>query len=285
MSNRRTPGIHHAVAPGLASWLFEDLSKIHVTVGRDKRGHLSEPFLAYYTVLTGCLLFPILLGSVIAKAFARDLTDKACLSSGEFAIPGTISIWSIDFILSITVGYGHFSFGQAKAIDICWDLVVGRIGQLFLTWVAFRVFTRAIVYAMEQDGVTCDTYAVVAFHAGTVYCTWIVFMDFLRGRAPKTVYGGATYVAMILVGLYIGLFPTLASAITSYGPISSGQINNNGNTTPFADLKVTSYLIRDGSRIGLSDDYLFTSNAPSGLGEGSRFSGSGASNLTNCELG
>lgn len=273
-SSGQAPGERISASAGLVSWIKEDLREIwddvkpvnrnlkrlHVYLGEDRHGHLTEPFLTYYTALSCCLLVPIILGSVIAKAFAKDLADLACLPSGEFAIPGTISIWSIDFIVSLTVGYGHFSFAQAKAIDICWDLVVGRVGQLFLTWIAFRVFTRAIVYAMESDGVTCATYAVATFEPASVRCTWTVLSDFVRGRAPRSGYGRATYVVMILTGIYIAMFPTLTSAITSYGPVSQALVRVANVTAPISDWRSCSYIIRDGSRLGIANDTLVTSN-------------------------
>ena len=71
---------------------------------------------------------------------------------------------------------------------------------------------------------TYDSYAAIAFGSGSVRSTWTLFADFMCAQIPKTWSACLFYLAMIWTSVYIIVFPTLASAMTSYGPISTALI-------------------------------------------------------------
>ena len=65
-------------------------------------------------------LLLVVIGSV--GLFRSDL--KACQADGSFRlIPRTYSMWSSSGFFQITLGGGHLTFAEAKAIDIIWDVV------------------------------------------------------------------------------------------------------------------------------------------------------------------
>lgn len=69
-----------------------------------------------------------LLAMVIFFALVQVLQfssmDKACLPDGSFRLsPETYSTWSSSGFFQITLGGGRLNFGQAKVIDIVWDIV------------------------------------------------------------------------------------------------------------------------------------------------------------------
>lgn len=58
--------------------------------------------------------------------------------------------WDPALFLSITLAFGRLSFTAAKAIDVIWDLFVGRGGQVLLGWVTYTIVRRSLVTAMES---------------------------------------------------------------------------------------------------------------------------------------
>ncbi|KAF8247302.1 hypothetical protein K440DRAFT_643944 [Wilcoxina mikolae CBS 423.85] len=48
------------------------------------------------------------------------------------------------------LGIGSLSFAQAKAIDVAFDLIVGRVGQLLLLWIAGSIYAAVLNQIMES---------------------------------------------------------------------------------------------------------------------------------------
>jgi hypothetical protein len=70
----------------------------------------------------GLLLSLGLLAIGAVTIFRSDLS--ACQGDGSFRLnPRTYSTWSSSGFFQITLGGGAFTFAQAKAIDIVWDIV------------------------------------------------------------------------------------------------------------------------------------------------------------------
>lgn len=241
--------------PAKESWKARAKADLAKFTELDDRGWTSEPFEIYLVILIALTALPITLGAA-SKTFTDRLADIACLPSGEFAVAGTIRNWDFRFLLSITAGFGNFSFAVAKGIDISWDLVVGRGGQLILAWIAYRIFSRAIVHAMEDGGVSCETYSAVAFHTGTLECTWTLLKDFLLGRYTKTWFRFFAYGSMIVTSVYVGLFPTVLSAMTSYGPISIAEAAYGNVSAPFSEWRPCFGLLLDGARVGYNEPFI-----------------------------
>jgi hypothetical protein len=63
-------------------------------------------------------------GSFFLHATKKGPVNQKCFTSGFFAI---------------TLQFGDFSFDTAKLIDITWDLVVGRGGQLCLAYISYPI--------------------------------------------------------------------------------------------------------------------------------------------------
>jgi len=60
----------------------------------------------------------------IGEVWPPDADFKACQADGSFRlIPRTYSMWSSSGFFQVTLGVGHLTFAEAKAIDIIWDVV------------------------------------------------------------------------------------------------------------------------------------------------------------------
>ena len=63
---------------------------------------------------------------------AYDNTTPGCLANGQAIFPWNQTVneyWDPSTALSITLGAGQYTYPEAKAIDVAWDILVGRGGQ------------------------------------------------------------------------------------------------------------------------------------------------------------
>jgi hypothetical protein len=136
----------------------------------------------------------------------------ACLDNGT-AVPQGImlrqTVWSTDQFLDITLGFGSFEFGIAKGIDIGWDLIVGRGGQIILALLSYRVSSAVLLHSMETRTASFYTYAAVGFDRGPLFSIWVSLRDLWSGRSQ-----GKGIISMaILASLYLLAFPTLVGVL------------------------------------------------------------------------
>ena len=73
-----------------------------------------------------------------------------------------------------------FTFGEAKAIDLAWNWVVGRGLQGILTLVAYRVFSDALLRATELTALPFELYAALALPSMKLELLWQVSKNMFR---------------------------------------------------------------------------------------------------------
>lgn len=69
------------------------------------------------------------------------------------------------YFFTPNLSFGALSFTQAKTIDVAWDLVVGRGGQVALAWVNWKVWNAWVVWEMERWGVGYRVGTAVSLNA------------------------------------------------------------------------------------------------------------------------
>jgi hypothetical protein len=140
---------------------------------------------------------------------------------------------------------------EAKLIDVTWDLLVGRGGQLFLLFFSYRVFSSALLRVIELNPISYKLYMALAFRPGEASALLPLSKSIWRtpGWRVKAILSW-----LLLETLYIGIFPTIASAMTSYVPISKVFIDAaDGQSIDYSTL-MPSLVLEDASSIGLSDN-------------------------------
>ena len=96
----------------------------------------------------------------------------------DCAVSGGWSFVGIDL-----VPFRKFTFGEAKAIDLVWNWVVGRGLQGILTLLAYRVFSDALLRVVELTAVPFDLYATLALPSTKIELLWQVSKNlFKRGN-------------------------------------------------------------------------------------------------------
>ncbi|GAB7330432.1 hypothetical protein MBLNU13_g02047t1 [Cladosporium sp. NU13] len=81
--------------------------------------------------------------------FYCDTSDKIRYAYADNAFDKSSPYWDGNLFLSVTMGFHGLTFPQAKAIDICFDLVVGRGSQVLLALATYPLLRRAVLRSME----------------------------------------------------------------------------------------------------------------------------------------
>ena len=226
---------------------------------------------------------------------ATDTLQLYCSGGGPpQVITGTAAaakiLWNPDLLLSITLGFGHFTFAGAKALDFTWDLVVGSGGQALLIAAVYPLSRRLIIARMEQRPISISTYTTVAFERVSLSSIWAMLCDIWpslderlsftsllakltsskdatasrrrQARAKSTghrrnVGWDGLWLCYTYAFIYIMAFAKSLSLMTGYQAISTPLVRQpdssemvNASVVAWADL-----VVEDGSRIGVTDQY------------------------------
>ena len=228
-------------------------------------------------ILVLLVLLTALTFTLVTRATVHPLTSKPfCNPNGQLILPNTASpgsnntfkyspYWHPTMFLSITLGFGKFSYPAAKAIDACWDLIVGKGGQLLLGITTYRVLRRSLVLVMERMPLTIPTFTSVATEGLSLSTLGklavSVFIDpekEERDHSSKSRLSGKLWLAAsVYVCTYVLAFGTLTSVMTGYQAQYGTYVNSTGSggLTSISDLYVPAIVVIDGSRVGVGNDF------------------------------
>ncbi|KAF2670615.1 hypothetical protein BT63DRAFT_413321 [Microthyrium microscopicum] len=167
---------------------------------------------------------------------------------------GYYNVWKPSNPFEIVFSAGSLSFGVAKLIDVIWDVVVGRGGQTVLAFISYKVLTKYLTTEMATSAISIPTYRTIFLHREpSVWSTLMLIEDFIRHRALSS---KPAMLWMITSLLFIISYPTLSSAMTSYSPQTSPYVQSyNGDYNQATSFHPILYVIRDGSRVNMTNDY------------------------------
>ncbi|KAK4209700.1 hypothetical protein QBC37DRAFT_240442, partial [Rhypophila decipiens] len=203
-------------------------------------------YLSQVPWVLGFLGLPALTASALRDA-------PGCLPNGEFN-PRSMqyNVFNSSGLFQITHGFGELSFTQAKIIDILWDVIVGRVGQMIMAFFEWRALSAYFQCAMFKGPITYNMFWTIYIETQpSLVGTLGVFQDaVLKGQRRSKI----TAVFIIISMLFIVAFPTLASAMTGYRPNAKAFVEDDtGTLIPFEAFSLSAYVVHDGSRIGLKD--------------------------------
>ncbi|KAI1346320.1 hypothetical protein F5Y01DRAFT_321917 [Xylaria sp. FL0043] len=161
--------------------------------------------------------------------------SSACRPDDTFSPFDGYSYWDISGFFQVTLPLGTFTFTQAKVIDIVWDIVIGRAGQGILAYCSWRTFADYATVSMETAPITYTSFIILFMESGpSVKSMFQLLRDFLAYR----------------------LWPTLIAALSGYSPNTGAYVKDvNGSFVPYNEFRLLSYIIHDGQRINLTNDY------------------------------
>lgn len=188
-------------------------------------------------------------------------TQAAFIEGGSDSIFSTWKgLWQFDQIFNISLGWGQLEFAQVKVIDIFWDFIIGRCGQAIVSLAAFKILGKALLHSIETDPSSFGRYSAMTFNISSTWAVMEILSDSIRLRQKRSRRSTALLWASVYVCSYAVLFPTILSAITGYQATTQTFLKSPNDNSLIAvdDLQTIAYVIRDGSRIGLWDDYPIT---------------------------
>lgn len=217
-----------------------------------------EPFAIFFsaTIFT-TIFFPLRSRSISGREAIICNADGNVISS-----VGTEPLWDIEEYFAINMLIPNFTFTQAKVVDACWDIVIGRGGQAICT------LRRSISLTMEGSALSVSAVTAICCQQIQLLSTWQLSRDLILqfrryghlstvGRHIKLVRSGA----YIFVCVYVLSFATMASVMTGYRADLTGFFDANnsqaGMTEPLGSIYKAQITLVDGDRVNLPKDLLF----------------------------
>ena len=178
-------------------------------------------------VVSWWIIALIINGVIIGLVVAADLHLRSQLDQSICAPNGKLDTrhvsgqgssygpFSFSLFFDITIASGSLSFTAVKVIDIVWDIVIGRGVQVMLTYIAYRVFAKALLQTMETDTVSPRFFSGISFAAANFSTFFTALGELRRTRGRHRVMAWRVW-GIALCILYVASFPTLLSAMTGY---------------------------------------------------------------------
>lgn len=185
--------------------------------------------------------------------------DRTFYINSDFSTPygpagKNFNAWSRGGLFQITLGFGRLPFSTVKIIDVLWDVLVGRGGQLCLGFMVYKTFTKSLIRIMERATVTYDTFWSINIEPTSVQSIYRISRDVVKTASFRF---RSAVVLMACSSAYLIAFPIVVGAMTGYSTnIAAFAPDHNNALIPFTDFVPVVYVIHDGSRLNLSDRYL-----------------------------
>lgn len=208
------------------------------------------------------------------EVFCTANGDLRVISRGQTS-QVVSSPWDPSLLLSITLGFGRITYAAAKGIDICWDLIVGRLGQPLLAFLAYLVLRRSLQRYMDNHCVDFRVFSSLSFDKVSPAALWATTCSVFKDRRqhdsmpdiPATKCGWRfrwQHFGHFVILAYILGFSTLASIMTGYQSALTPYVRRSDNHTlvELSQLESPNFVIVDGSRVGLNDYYPIHSGQP-----------------------
>lgn len=201
-------------------------------------------------------LLPIVLLSALAEIASQSyLAGRDCYPNGMWkeAAGATWRIMDSSYFFTPNLSFGAMSFTQVKVIDVAWDLIVGRGGQMLLAWVNYVVFNEWLLYHMELHRTSYKMATSVAFQTTTMGTLGVLGKEWLAfgERSWKRFWRWLAMLCMLIATLYVLAFPTLMAAMTGY--ISTYEpyvMDERSNLVSWKEVRHVDYIVHDSWRVG-----------------------------------
>ncbi|KZM22041.1 uncharacterized protein EKO05_0007886 [Ascochyta rabiei] len=166
-------------------------------------------------------LAPIVILSAIAEMASQNyIRGRSCYPNGLWkeAEGATWRIMDSTYFFTPNLSFGNMTFTQVKVIDIAWDLIIGRGGQMCLAWVNWRVSNEWLVYHLERYKTSYKMFASVTLQTTSLTTLGVLAKEFLcfGERSWGRFFRWLAMFCMLISTLYVLAFPTLMAAMTGY---------------------------------------------------------------------
>lgn len=129
--------------------------------------------------------------------------------------------------------------------------------QGILALVAYKVTTKSLTLSMEHISVPVRTFEAIALQDSTFTAFFKQVGNFLSIKG----WGHKIRILWIIIStLFIVAFPSLASAMTGYAPLTKPFVQGkDGLQFPLTSYRQVIYVVHDADRLGLQSPLILTS--------------------------
>jgi hypothetical protein len=223
------------------------------------------PWKAFFAVsILPLALAPIIVLAVVAEEASQNyIRGRDCYPNGLWkeAADATWEIMDSTYFFTPNLSFGAMTFTQVKVIDIAWDLLIGRGGQMLLAWVNYRVLNEWLVYHMEMHLTSYKMYVALAFETTTMSTLGVLAKEFIAFGKPswKRLFRWLAMFCMCFSTLYVLSFPTLMGAMTGYITTYESYVEDvNRNLIEWGKVGEVVYVIEDAKRLGYENPLVAT---------------------------
>jgi hypothetical protein len=250
--------------------------ELQETGKRSNYAALLSPWIAFI-ILAGLMatLFSVVTtrGAGVSSGYTKDLfycdsNSKIRWQNSQSNYKENSPYWDSALFLSVTMGFHGLSFPTAKAIDICFDLIVGRGSQILAAFAAYPILRRAVLRSMETREFSLALLVPFFLERISAYTLWALTANMRTLPARKLGSQDPTrrprirvdwrIMLVISIGCYVLALPTSLSAMTSYQVRSAPFIPLDGGSTYVSveDLMVPNFYVSGGTeQVGLPSNF------------------------------
>ncbi|KAL9102162.1 MAG: hypothetical protein Q9163_002662 [Psora crenata] len=149
-------------------------------------------------------------------------------------------------------GGARLTFGEAKVIDLVWQLIVGGGGRLLMGWITYKAFMDGLVRLMEQTAVSYTLHTSLTFSTTSLLSIWHACRSIftIRGIRGKCFLGWFAISTLYIVG-----FQSLISATAGYlQPSQAGFQMADGNFVDGnSDLLTSCFNVTSGALLNMTN--------------------------------
>lgn len=164
----------------------------------------------------------------------RSTGSFQCAPDGTLVFPEQTlkPVLEAKYFFTITMAWGDFELSTVKIIDICWDLFIGRGGQLLLSFLAFSALRKSTSMSLGQRPWHLPALTRLTLDPVSLTGLWAAVRDILE-------HDQARLFGFIFVITYILAFSTVASAMTGYrSRMEPSYLQTDGTTLPLGNRKL-----------------------------------------------
>ena len=201
---------------------------------------------------------------ITGQPFYCDTSDTIRYAYATIGADQSSPYWDSNLFLSVTMGFHGLTFAQAKAIDICFDLMIGRGSQVLLALATYPVLRRAVLRSMEVREFSLALLLPFFMERFSVNTLYVMIANMRVDRNEKS--GSAEQSArarvridwrimlVFSIGCYTLAVPTFLSAMTSYQSRAQPffPVNNGSSYMSSENITYPSLFVTSGQAVGLS---------------------------------
>jgi hypothetical protein len=220
------------------------------------------------TLVVVCGILPLtLLGHFVGGngIFSGVFSDKIQTCGDSFGTPENATVTGIEKLFVLDSTFGKFSFSQAKTIDVVWDTLIGRGVQMFAWWIGYKVFSDALLRAIERHPASFEIFQRIALEGPSLLSLWTLIKEQWRSRSKRT---KALFFYIFLSTLYIVSIPMFLSAMTGYDSTSIAWVSlddQNQNNIVAASMLEQAWIVTRAGNDTFGDGICVDSNLYNGV--------------------